>query len=95
MQSIEDVIYRAILEMIANARGSCVTFTCKKVAKRARLDTKPVTLTVVRYVIDKLLEEGMVEYWSRGRRTKFIVHSTSPLWSIAKGLVGRVGGGYA
>ena len=95
MQSIEDLIYRTILEMIASTRGSCMTFTCKKVARRAGLDTKPITLTVVKYVIDSLLEKGMVEYWRRGRRPRYMVRSTSPLWGVAKELKEKAGDNYA
>ncbi|MCD6509011.1 MAG: hypothetical protein J7L11_01275 [Thermoprotei archaeon] len=95
MQSIEDLIYRTILEMIASTRGSCMTFSRKKVARRAGLDTKPITLTVVKYVIDTLLEKGMVEYWREGRRARYIVHSTSPLWGIAKELKEKIGENHA
>ncbi len=82
--NIEEIALRALMELIMNTKGSCLTFTPKKVAIKAGLDTKPVTLTVVKYVIEKLREKGLVEIWSSSRRMRYIITRESPLWQEAK-----------
>jgi len=95
---VEQVTLRAIMEIIASAKGTCVTFTPKKVAIKAGLDTKPVTLTVVKSYIEELREKGLVKVWGtrwkyyrtrkgRVRRPyihRYIVTRESPLWQEAK-----------
>jgi len=70
--------------MIKRTRGTCLTFTPKKVAKVAGLDTKPVTLSVVKYVIEKLRPLGIDIYKTSSHGVKYIIHNTSPLWQKAK-----------
>ena len=47
---------RALLELIASARGTCRTFRPKTLVKRAGLSTKPITLTLVNYYLRELTE---------------------------------------
>ncbi|MCD6509205.1 MAG: hypothetical protein J7L11_02280 [Thermoprotei archaeon] len=84
--NVEEVALRALIELIANTKGSCMTFTPKKVAIQAGLDTKPVTLTVVKYVLEKLRKEGLVKVWRSSRRMRYMVTKESPLWQEAKKL---------
>lgn len=87
MYNIEELVEKAVLLMIRNTRGQCLTFTPKKVAKFAKLDTKPVTLSVVRWVIEnRLTPHGIRIYKRSSHGVKYIVDSTSPLWNKAKSL---------
>ena len=87
-EEIRRLVRNAIIQMIIEARGTCVTFTPKKIAKRARLSTKPVMLSVIRHAIEELREKG-VRLWNErqhggGRIYRYIVTCDSPLWQEAK-----------
>jgi len=83
--------------MIIEARGTCITLTPKKVAKKARLSTKPVMLTVVRYAIEEVLQQDEGEGVRREVRRRgsgcvyrYIVTCDSSLWQEAKGMTKEV-----
>ena len=78
-------IVRGLFKTIHRTRGNCVTFNCKRIAKAADLPTKPVTLTIVRSVIDELVDRDLVGVWKRGSgKVRYIVTRDSPLWKVAK-----------
>ncbi|RLF17619.1 MAG: DNA-binding protein [Thermoprotei archaeon] len=81
---VERIAVEAVSYLIAKARGSCVTFTPKRVAQVAGLDTKPVTLSVVKYVLEKMRSRGLISIWDSKRKTRYIVTKDSPLWKIVK-----------
>ncbi|RLF25087.1 MAG: hypothetical protein DRN15_00045 [Thermoprotei archaeon] len=81
---LEQLTIRALVSMIRETKGTCITVTPKKVALKAGLDAKPITLTVVRYVLDRLLELGWLRVWKTSRRIKYIITKESPLWTEAK-----------
>jgi len=82
---IERLTLKALTELIRSARGTCVTFSCKKLAKMAKLSTKPVTLTLVREVLEKLREKGLISiYRATSHGIKYIVTKDSPIWPLLK-----------
>ncbi|RLF22672.1 MAG: hypothetical protein DRN15_08315 [Thermoprotei archaeon] len=82
---IERLTFKALSELIRNARGTCVTFTCKKLAKMAKLSTKPVTLTLVREVLEQLRREGLISiYKVSSHGIKYMITRDSPLWHACK-----------
>jgi hypothetical protein len=85
-KNVLDVVSRGLWAGIKNAKGSCVSFTTRKVLKYAECDflATPVILTLVRHVLIQLKEKGYL--WideSRGIR-KYIVCKDSTLWHMAK-----------
>ena len=82
--SVVRIALEAVSELIIKARGSCVTFTPKRIARLAGLDTKPVTLSVVKYVLERLRSKGLIDIWDSKRRTRYIVTKESPLWKMIR-----------
>ena len=85
------LVYEAVERLIYMARGSCRTFTPKQVAKAAGLDTKPVTLTVVRYFLEEMRKKGLIDLYrirrggqGNGSVYRYIITRESPLWKLVK-----------
>jgi len=75
----------ALMDLIARARGSCVTFKARTLAKRAGLSTKPITLTLITHYLSELEAKGLISVWKRGSHgTKYMITRESPLWQEAK-----------
>ncbi len=84
-EDIERLTLQALGRLVKGARGSCVTFTCKKLAKIANLSTKPITLTLVREVLEQLRREGLIEiYKISSHGIKYTITRSSPLWHFYK-----------
>ena len=82
---IERIVMETLQDMIRRTRGTCMTFTPKKIAKRAGLSTKPVTLSIVDHVLQTLSEKGLIQFYHKGwHGKKYIIHNTSPLWIKVK-----------
>ena len=82
---IERIVLETLQDMIKQTRGTCLTFTPKKIALKAGLSTKPVTLTLVDYVLQGLMEKGLINFYKKGwHGKKYIIHNTSPLWIKVK-----------
>lgn len=86
-------VVQAVLEMIRGTRGSMVTFNAKKIALLMRalrppgteLEIKPVTLTLVKDVLERLRERGYLEVLGENDHSvKYAVTRDSPLWRVAK-----------
>lgn len=79
------LVVNAMLDMIRRTKGSLVTFNAKKVAVLAGIDTHPVVLTLVKDVIERLREKGLVTVFGKSKHgIKYAIHRDSPLWSLAK-----------
>ena len=88
---LEKLIISGLHRIIARARGSCVTFTPKRVALEAGVEAKPITLTLVRDILEGLEEKGLVELYKNGcHGYKYIVTRESPLWQEAKRLAEEI-----
>ena len=84
-EDIERLTLLALGKLIKDARGSVVTFTCKKLAKMAKISTKPVTLTLVRAVLEELRREGYITiYKVSSHGIKYMITRDSPLWRFYK-----------
>ncbi|HDI75479.1 MAG: hypothetical protein DRJ98_04865 [Thermoprotei archaeon] len=94
--SLEEIPYRdyrkirlAVIEamgdLIKKSRGSCVTFTCKKLAIIAGLPSQPVLLTVIRSVLDELCDKGLITRYSKSSHgIKYMATKESPIWMAFK-----------
>ena len=81
---IKIAVISAIIELISRAKGSCVTFTSKKIAQIAGLPTQPVLLTIVRDVLENLRNEGLIiRYNKTSHGVKYMITKESPLWLFA------------
>lgn len=79
------LIINTLLDMIRRTKGSVVTFNPKKIAVLAGINTHPVVLTLVKDVIERLQERGLVSVLGKSKHgIKYVVHRESPLWSLAK-----------
>ncbi|MCD6508837.1 MAG: hypothetical protein J7L11_00380 [Thermoprotei archaeon] len=84
-EDIERLTLEALGRLVRKARGSCVTFTCKKLAKTANISTKPVTLTLVREVLEQLRRENLIHiYKISSHGIKYTITRESPLWWFYK-----------
>ena len=84
-EDIERLTILGIKKLVAGARGDHVLFKPKKLAKIAGLSTKPVTLTLVRHVLEELRAKGIVDLWSTNSHGyKYIITRDSPLWKEVK-----------
>ena len=82
---IERKTIEALAELIRRQKGGCLTFTCKHLARLAGLDTKPVTLTLIREVIEELRRRGWLEiYKISSHGIKYKITCKSPAWKILK-----------
>jgi len=82
----EGIVEQTLLQLIREARGSCLTVFPKRIAKRAGLPPKPVILTLIDYYLQKLERKGWIQFWKRANHAKkYIIYNTSPLWKKAKG----------
>lgn len=79
------LIVNTLLDMVRRTKGTVVTFNPKKVAVLAGIDTHPVILTLVKDVIERLREKGLVTVFGKSKHgIKYAIHRDSPLWSLAK-----------
>ena len=84
-EEVERGTLEALARLIRSARGSVVTFTCKRLAKMAGLSTKPITLTLVREVLEQLRREGLLSiYRISSHGIKYMITRDSPLWRYIK-----------
>ena len=82
---IEEIVLDALQNLIRRQKGGCLTFTAKYIARLAGLNTKPVTLTLISYVLKKLEREGLIGVYKRSKKTtKYIITCNSPLWKALK-----------
>lgn len=78
-------VIEAMGDLIKKSRGSCVTFTCKKLATIAGLPSQPVLLTVIRSVLDELCDKGLITRYSRSSHgIKYMATKESPIWVAFK-----------
>jgi len=82
---IRDKVIGAVIGMIRETKGRCITFKTTDIAKRLGLKKYPV---VCRAIHEALTSIGGVKIWrdSRNRGRVYMITDDSPLWEIAKSL---------
>ena len=84
-KGIELLVRKGLIDMIREARGTCLTFKPKKLAKRVGLSTKPVVLSVIRYYLDEMVEKGLLQVYKKtSHGITYIITNESPLWQQVK-----------
>ena len=81
--NVEVIILRALSEIIRRTRGTTIVVWPKKIALRSILNTKPTTLSVIAYVLDRFREAGYITLWSdakRWKRKRYKLDKGTPLW---------------
>lgn len=83
---IVKAVAKGLIMAVAPARGTCISFIPRKLLELADVDVgAPVVLTVVKHVIDKLVESGLLEADMTRSKVRYRICRTSPLWDMCKG----------
>ncbi|HDD64180.1 MAG: hypothetical protein DRO65_00085 [Candidatus Altiarchaeales archaeon] len=84
---LKRLVLYALMKLVKKAKGSCVTFTSKKIAITAGLPVQPILLTVIRDILDGLCDNKLILRYSKSSHgIKYMIVSTSPLWKYLKSL---------
>ena len=86
-KNIEEIVAKGLWAAIKYARGSCVSFTPKKILEYANADsgvTIPVVLTLVKHVLKRLSDMGLLEVDDSRSIVRYRVCKNSRLWEVAK-----------
>lgn len=84
-KKIEVLVAEGLWNAIKYARGSCVSFTPKKILEYANVDEAlPVVLTLVKHILEELVKKNLIEKDSTRSITRYRVCKTSELWRICK-----------
>ncbi|MEZ0318459.1 MAG: hypothetical protein ABWK05_00490 [Pyrobaculum sp.] len=85
-KSVLKTVYQGMLKIVGEARGSCVSFTPRRVLEFGGVDTTaPVALTLVKHVLEKLVEAGLMQRDDSRARTRYVLCKNSPLWQKLRG----------
>jgi len=85
-RSVLRTVYVGMHKIVSEARGSCVSFTPRKVLEFGGVDTTaPVALTLVKHILEKLVEAGLMQRDDSRARTRYILCKNSPLWTKLRG----------
>ncbi len=82
---IVKAVAKGLVMAVAPARGTCISFIPRKLLELADVDVgAPVVLTVVKHVIDRLVESGLLEADMTRSKVRYRMCKTSPLWDLCK-----------
>lgn len=85
-KSVLKVVHLGMQKIVVDARGSCVSFTPRRVLEFGGVDTTaPVALTLVKHILEKLVEAGLMQKDDSRARTRYILCKNSPLWQKLRG----------
>ena len=85
-KSVWKTVYTGMQKIVGEARGSCVSFTPRKVLEFGGVDTTaPVALTLVKHILEKLVEAGFMQRDDSRARTRYVLCKNSPLWQKLRG----------
>jgi len=84
-RSLKDKVTMVLYDLVNRAKGTCVTFTSKRIAVLAGLPPQPVLLTIIKDILDSYKKIGLLDYYSKtSHGTKYIITNESPLWKEFK-----------
>jgi len=84
-QDLRDKVTMVLYTLINRAKGTCITFTSKRIAVMAGLPPQPVLLTIIKDILDEYKKVGFLDYYSKtSHGTKYIITNESPLWKEFK-----------
>ncbi|MFN3804451.1 MAG: hypothetical protein ACK4SY_05305 [Pyrobaculum sp.] len=85
-KTVLKTVHMGMEKIVKEARGSCVSFTPRKVLEFGGIDTTaPVILTLVKHVLEKLVEAGVLQRDDSRAKTRYVLCKNSPLWQKLKG----------
>ena len=78
----ENDIINAIKELTKNSKGQVRSFTLKQIARTLGIRDTPVNLSIIRYYLDQLVNEGLIEIYEpdKKRNRRYFVRRGSKLW---------------
>jgi hypothetical protein len=82
---VEELVARGLWAAVKYARGTCVSFTLKKVLEYAEFsETTPVLLTLVKHILRQLNDGGYVEVDDSRSIVRYRLCRDSRLWDLIK-----------
>ena len=81
------LVAEGLWSVVRYAGGSRVSFRPKTLLKRVingNVEITPATLTIVKHILDKLKERGLIGRYDYLSVPQYYVDKTSPLWQLAK-----------
>ncbi|GAB6943502.1 hypothetical protein JCM14467A_02840 [Vulcanisaeta sp. JCM 14467] len=84
-KKIEELVARGLWVAVKYARGTCVSFTPKKVLEYAEFNEAiPVVLTLVKHVLKQLSDLGYLQVDSSRSVVRYRLCKDSKLWGLIK-----------
>ncbi|KUO79482.1 hypothetical protein B7L70_10535 [Vulcanisaeta sp. EB80] len=84
-KKIEELVARGLWVAVKYARGTCVSFTPKKVLEYAEFNEAiPVVLTLVKHILKQLNDEGYLQMDSSRSIVRYRLCRDSRLWDLIK-----------
>nr|KJR71281.1 MAG: hypothetical protein TU36_08825 [Vulcanisaeta sp. AZ3] len=84
-RKIEELVSRGLWVAVKYARGTCVSFTPKKILEYAEFNEAiPVVLTLVKHVLKQLNDKGYLQVDSSRSIIRYKLCRDSKLWEIVK-----------
>lgn len=82
---IIDTVAEALVEAISQSKGTCLSITPKRILEFANATpSAPIVFTILKYVLDKLVEANLARKDSTRAKTRYIVCKDSRIWHVAK-----------
>ncbi|ABO08082.1 hypothetical protein [Pyrobaculum calidifontis] len=80
-RTVLKTVYAGMAKIVGEARGSCVSFTPRRVLEFGGIDTTmPIALTLVKHILEKLVEAGLMQRDDSRARVRYVLCKNSPLW---------------
>ena len=84
-KKIEELVARGLWVAVKYAKGTCVSFTPKKVLEYAEFnDAIPVVLTLVKHILKQLNDKGYLQVDNSRSIVRYRLCRDSPLWGLIK-----------
>jgi len=78
----EELVLKALRNMLITQRGQMCVFRLKKVVKMCGLELSWFNIYMVREVLEKLRSYGLIDLYSSKKRIRYIITRKSPLWEM-------------
>jgi len=84
-KNVVKLVARGMWVLVHYTRGSCVTFTQKRVLENAGCDDPlPVLMTMVKDIMDKLVEQKLLTIDDSRSLKRYMICRDSQLWNVIK-----------
>jgi hypothetical protein len=85
VRNVINLVARGMWVLIHYTRGSCISFTQKRLLKNAECDKAlPVLMTIVKDIMNKLVEQKLLTIDDTRSIKRYTICKDSPLWNVIK-----------